>query len=237
MIINHSRGFIFLANRKTASTAIGIALSSACDSRDVIAPLGRDEAIRRQLGYPGPRNYIPMPSLPAYAALRLRRKLTGKPINQGLKRIGYHTHITAQQTLQYLPRPCWDRYFRFCFVRNPWDRAISQYFWSVRSQSQPISLDAFINGPQLRRAAAQSQAIYSLNGELAVNRLCRYESAQAELNRIFEELNLSGNPQLPEAKRQFRQDHRPYQEVLNDEQAARIAEIFKNEIALAGYIY
>lgn len=237
MIISHSKRFIFLANRKTASTSIGIALSSACQNKDVITPLGRDERIRRELGYPSPRHYIPWYNVPAYLRLRLRRKLTGQSMNSDLKLIGFHTHITAEQTLQYLPRHQWDSYFRFCFVRNPWDRAISHYFWHTRGQAEPESLDAFIDGPHLQRAAAQSQAIYCLNGALAVDRLCRYEDAQAELNRVFEELNLQGNPQLPHAKGQFRREQRPYQDVLTNTQASRIAKIFEREIALAGYCY
>ncbi|MCT0223902.1 sulfotransferase family 2 domain-containing protein [Synechococcus sp. CS-1328] len=237
MIISHSNRFIFLANRKTASTSIGIAFSSCCSQKDVIAPLGRDEKIRRELGYPCPRNYIPWQSLPAHIGLRLRRKLAGKPIERDLKKISYHTHITAAQVLEYLPRRHWDSCFRFCFVRNPWDRAISHYFWTTRSQPEPISLDQFIEGKQLRNAAEKSRAIYSLNGEIAVHRLCQFENAQSEVNRIFEELNLSGNPLLPETKRQFRSDRRHYREVLNDNQAARIATIFDREIALAGYTY
>jgi hypothetical protein len=237
MIISHSQRFIFIANRKTASTAIGITLSSACAPGDVITPLGRDEAIRTELGYPGPRHFIPWRSQPTYWALRLRRKVLGQPINHGLKQIGFHTHITPAQILRYLPKQQWLGYFRFCFVRNPWDRAISQYFWSIRGQNDPISLDDFINGPHLSWAAQHSEAMYSLNGQLAVNRLCRHEEAQLEVTRIFEELGLPGNPQLPEAKRQFRQDRRHYRDVLNSEQAERIASIFSREINLAGYRY
>ena len=59
MIINHSKKFIFFANRKTASTSTAIALSSSCNHNDVITPLGRDEKIRRELGYQGPANFIP----------------------------------------------------------------------------------------------------------------------------------------------------------------------------------
>ena len=237
MIISHSKRFIFLANRKTASTSIGIALSSACHGMDVITPLGRDERIRSELGYPGPRHFIPWYNIPSYLGLRLRRKLTGKPMNSDLKLIGFHTHITAEQTLKYLPKHQWDSYFRFCFVRNPWDRAISHYFWHIRGKTDHESLDAFIDGPHLQRAAAQSEAIYCLNGNLAVHRLCRYEDAQAELNRLFEELNLEGNPQLPHTKRQFRSEKRPYQDVLTKAQGLRIGKIFEREIALAGYDY
>ena len=237
MIISHSQRFIFLANRKTASTSIGIALSSSCDKQDVITPLGRDEAIRERMGYPGPRNYIPWHSLPSYAALRIRRKLSGRSINSELKQIGYHTHITASEALKRLGGKKWHDYFRFCFVRNPWDRAISHYFWITRDQENPMTLDEYIDGPALTRSAHESRMIYTIDDRLVVHRLCRFENAQAELNRIFEELNLKGNPSLPESKRQYRQDRRHYRDVLNDAQAARIALIFEKEISLTGYQY
>jgi len=60
MIISHSQQFIFIANRKNASKAIGITFSSTCSQRDVITPLERDESIRRELVYLAPRNFIPL---------------------------------------------------------------------------------------------------------------------------------------------------------------------------------
>ena len=57
--------------------------------------------------------------------------------------------------------------------------------------------------------------MYTLNGKLAVNQLCRYENLQTEVNRIFEEFNLPGNLKIPEAKRQFRSDKRHDRDVLN----------------------
>ena len=79
--------------------------------------------------------------------------------------------------------------------------------------------------------------MYTLNGKLAVNRLCRYENIQTEVNQIFKELNLPGSPKLPAAKRQFRSDKRHYRDILNDDQAEKIGLIFKREIELAGYTY
>ena len=237
MIISHSQRFIFIANRKTASTAIGIAFSSACNKKDIITPLGKDEEIRRKLGYQKPRNFIPWHKKPAYLSLLTQRKLTGLWISEKVKEIGYYTHITPKKILKYLQPDIWESYFRFCFVRNPWDLVISQYFWSIRNKSQPLSLDSFLNSSKIEGIAKRSQEMYTLNGKLAVNRLCRYENVQTEVNRIFEELNLPGDPKLPEAKRQFRSDNRHYRDVLNDEQAARIGLIFKREIELSGYSY
>lgn len=237
MIISHSQRFIFIANRKTASTAIGIAFSSACNKYDVITPLGEDEEIRRKLGYPTPRNFIPWHKKLAHLSLLTQRRLTGLWISEKLKEIGYYTHITPKKILKYLHSDDWESYFRFCFVRNPWDLVISQYFWTIRNQSQPSSLDSFLNSSKIKGIAKRSQEMYTLNGNLAVNRLCRYENIQTEVNQIFKELNLPGNPKLPAAKRQFRSDKRHYRDILNDDQAEKIGLIFKREIELAGYTY
>jgi hypothetical protein len=237
MIISHSQRFIFIANRKTASTAIGIALSSACNKQDVITPLGEDEEIRRQLGYPKPRNFIPWSKKLAYLSLLTQRTLTGLWISEKLKEVGYYTHITPEKILNFLRPGAWDAYFRFCFVRNPWDLVISHYFWKIRNRSQPLSLDSFLSNAKIEGIARRSREMYTLNSKLAVDRLCRYENAQTEVNQIFEELNLPGNPKLPAAKNQFRNDKRHYRDILNDDQAAKIGLIFKREIELAGYKY
>ena len=35
----------------------------------------------------------------------------------------------------------WDRYFKFAFVRNPWERCVSQYIWRIKKGGN------FVNGP------------------------------------------------------------------------------------------
>jgi hypothetical protein len=72
VIINHSKKFIFFANRKTASTSTAIALSSSCNHKDVITPLGRDEKIRKELGYQGPTNFIPWWNKVNYFAIKAK---------------------------------------------------------------------------------------------------------------------------------------------------------------------
>jgi len=63
-----------------------------------------------------------------------------------------------------------------------------------------------------------------------------------EIKRIAEELDLvrtrlgiSEKLELPRAKSSFRKDKRGYQDILDAEQQARIAEFFSDEIKLMGY--
>ena len=150
MIINHSKKFIFFANRKTASTSAAIALSSSCNRKDVITPLGRDEKIRRELGYQKPVNYIPWRNKISYFAIEAKGRLLKKGVNRELKSIGLRTHIGAHEALKknYISASLLSEYYSFCFIRNPWDHALSQFFELKKDlkRHQNLDLDTFIQG-------------------------------------------------------------------------------------------
>ena len=95
MIINHSKKFIFFANRKTASTSTAIALSSSCNHKDVITPLGRDEKIRGELDSQGPTNFIPWWNKVNYFSIKAKCKIQKR--RQPLPQINRTTHTLKQQ--------------------------------------------------------------------------------------------------------------------------------------------
>ncbi len=239
MIINHSNKFIFFANRKTASTSTAIALSSSCNHKDVITPLGRDEKIRRNLGYQGPTNYIPWWNKINYFAIKAKCKLQKKGVSRYLKSIGLHTHIEAKTALSknYISASTFESYYSFCFIRNPWDHALSQFFELKKDQKrhEGLDLDTFINGGLLESFATSCRSIYSHQGAILVNHLYHYEQLQESIENLFNDLNLAGNPQLPKAKSALRTDKRPYKEILNSNQKDAIERIFYQEVELGKY--
>ena len=241
MIINHSKKFIFFANRKTASTSTAIALSSSCNHKDVITPLGRDEKIRRELGYQGPTNFIPWWNKINYLAIEAKGKLLKKSVNRKLKLIGLHTHIGAHKALaeNYISASIFDEYYSFCFIRNPWDHAISQFYELKKDQArhQNLDLDTFINGGLLEKFALSCRSIYSHEGEILVKCLYKYELLQETIETIFKDLNLTGNPTLPKAKSTLRTDRRNYKDILNSSQKDVIEKIFFQEVELGKYSF
>lgn len=241
MIINHSKKFIFFANRKTASTSTAIALSSSCNKKDVITPLGRDEKIRKELGYQGPTNYIPWWNKINYIAIEARGKLSQKSVNRKLKTIGLHTHIGARQALSknYISASIFEEYFSFCFIRNPWDHAISQFYELKKDQArhQNLDLDTFIRGGLLEKFALSCRSIYSHEGEILVKCLYQYELLQETIETIFKDLSLTGNPTLPKAKSTLRTDRRNYKDILNSSQKDAIEKIFSQEVELGKYSF
>jgi hypothetical protein len=207
MIVNHRYRFIFLKTMKTAGTSTEIALSRYCDGNDILSKIGRrDEPKRAALGFQGPANCLE----PAGTSLRERIRcwLRGPQAR-------YWNHMPARELREKIGEETWQSYFKFCFERNPWDRAISQYFWENRSKRRPPDFYHYLHEMQ-RRGILSNFGIYTIDGRLAVDAVYRFEDLDTELERVVERLGLPGGLELPDAKRDTRRDRRPYQEVYDE---------------------
>ena len=214
MIISHQHKFIFIKTKKTAGTSIEIAFSKICGDADVITPImPEDESIRQALGYRGPQNYSVQ-----------RTHL-------------FYNHMPARDIRARVGDEVWNGYFKFCFERNPWDKVISWYFYRHQTEPRP-SIPEFI------QAAAEGSAgdpggfdLYSIDGRIAVDRVCLYENINQELEYIQARLKLPDIPALPRAKSGFRKDKRSYREVLGMEERTTVARLFAREIAHLGFTF
>ena len=77
--------------------------------------------------------------------------------------------------------------------------------------------------------------VYTINDEVVVDRVLRFENLSAELEAVRRQLNIPEPLELPRAKARFRKDKRTAGEILTTEEKARIAQIFEKEISLYGY--
>lgn len=231
MIISHKHKFIFLKTNKTAGTSIEIGLSKFCGPNDVITPISsEDERVRKELGYPGPRNYLS----PIWA-YRTRDLINffAKKSNRKLKR-KYYNHIPADKVRTRVGEQVWDNYYKFCFERNPWDRLVSLYYWR-RRKNPKMTLNEFIDSGLPLVLKNKGINIYTINEKVAVDRVCLYENLIDELETIQLRIGIPEKIILPKTKSKFRKSKEDYRNVFNAEQRDRIAEIFHDEIKLFGY--
>ena len=227
MIVCHKHRFIFVKTRKTAGTSIEVALSSLCGEGDIITPIApEDERVRQELRYRGPQNdLIPFRR---YRGWEWRRLLL-----RG-KRARFFNHMTARRARIALGDEIWNSYFKFCFDRNPWDRIVSLYHWRCfRAGDTGLNFDKFLLGE--RPYLMSNYDIYSIDGQVAVDFVGRYENLVEDFNRALTRIGIDTKVDLPRLKATARTDRRPYQQIITPDQQRYIANYCGSEIALLGY--
>lgn len=105
MIISHKYKYIFIKPGKVAGTSIEIALAKHCGPDDIITKISEYDPEADDTRYQQPsRNY---------------------------KALGFYNHITPAEIKEKVDKDIWDDYYKITVVRNPWDRAISEFFYKI----------------------------------------------------------------------------------------------------------
>jgi hypothetical protein len=178
MIVSHQHKIIFLKPRKVAGTSFEIALSKFLSESDVITPISRDdEAIRRGLGFLGPRNFN-------FELV----KLFIKNKNEEVELWGYdiplkfYNHISAADAKRRLGSSIWRDYKKISLVRNPWERAISAFFWKNTKRTRRPDLKNFTPYFEKNHYLLETgYAAYMIGGENVVDYFIRYENFEEDI--------------------------------------------------------
>ena len=145
---------------------------------------------------------------------------------------GYYNHIGAAGIRAELGEGTWSRYFKFCFERNPWDKAVSMYFfWKNRFGLPDLSFRDFV----ARRQFPVDFDNYSIDGRVAVDFIGQYERLAEDFRTVCERLGIPPAESLPKAKSQYRGEQPPYAAFYDNESRAVVAEAFAREIGHFGY--
>ena len=134
-----------------------------------------------------------------------------------------------------------ERYWKFAFVRNPWDRVISQYLYTLRQRSDlrdlldlpaEAPLDLYLSRLTAREHvqwAPQRPFIYD-GDTLLVDFVGRFERFAEDAHRTFKRLGVT--KPLPHAKRSRRRHYHHYYDTTTRD---LVAEIYADDIATFGY--
>jgi len=220
MIISHKYKFIFIRVRKTASSSMQVALSNFCGPMDIISKLdGMEEKVS---GVKSKNNWC-------YITSR-------KPV--------FYNHIPAfriKEMIAHMNPNIWYNYFKFCFERNLWDKAISSFWWN-RPESKVTErekLNKFIMHPTFPRFSDWRLYTDEKQNEVIVDKVFKYEEMDDSFRYLEKQLNLPEKIIMPKKRYKglARQDHNHYREVLTKEERKRINQVFNKEIKEFGYEY
>lgn len=216
MIISHKYKFIFLKTKKTAGTSLEIALSRLCDERDVVTPIGEEKLRKEEGGRPG--------------------KLVKT------EKVLFKNHVTASHVKAHINSKIWNNYCKFTIERNPWDKAISAYYFSKKGlekrgkDSFPSLSEHLIWLAKNRPRLLSNWDIYTIDDEIAVDRVIFYENLTNDLSKLANDLGVREiNLPKKKVKGDLRENKCHYREVLSQSDAELIKNICQREIETFGY--
>lgn len=230
MIVSHEHKFIFLKTRKTASTSVELFLHRYTGEQDIVTPLTPSD-LTRSFGHQ-PRNHI-RPAFPLDPRPRIGRHWR----LEGFKSVDFHDHIDAATVRRYVGDRIWRSYFKFTFERNVYDRQVSFYHYRTQSPLKKLlwpDFKSFLRTFPSPRV--DNFQIYTIDGEVAVDFVGRYESLIDDLRGIMARLGLPMGGELPSAKA----DIRPrvgYRDYYDEESRSLVESWYPGEIALLGHSF
>ncbi|MTJ29320.1 sulfotransferase family 2 domain-containing protein [Aphanizomenon sp. UHCC 0183] len=156
-------------------------------------------------------------------------------------------HAKAKDVQKEFSPEIYNSFYKFAFVRNPWDWQVSYYHFILKEKAHirhelVKSMAGFeeylkwvINtkNPFPKGATKlQKEIITDSQGRLIVDYIGRYETLATDLNYVCQQLNLQTSlPYLNQSK------HRNYQEYYNPKTIKLVEEHFQEDIALFGYTF
>lgn len=151
-------------------------------------------------------------------------------------------HLLATQIRSEIGIEIFSSYYKFTMVRNPWDKAVSQF----SSMDQREDLRDFIGmkkGDSFKRYAGlitkkmhvqwepQVNFLRDSNGELLVDYVGRYETFSESVFHVLDTIGISARA-IPHRKKGRRG---PYQHYYDDESREMITAIYAADIEAFGY--
>lgn len=159
-------------------------------------------------------------------------------------------HLLASQIRQEVGSEVFNDYFKFAIVRNPWDKAISQYIYMAERRdlrqflglSETDSFKQYLVLIQKKlhvQWESQHKFILDENGEGMVDYVGRFERFGDEVSGIFQELKARRGvdvevDEIPHLRKSSRNHYRSYYDA---EAREMVAHIYKKDIEYFGYAF
>jgi len=129
----------------------------------------------------------------------------------------------------------WDKYFKFCFVRNPWDRELSSYFFQERRYGASIGKVSFKDYLDQAFSRSRTYAVNNYQCEYTtdVDYIARFENYKDEVDYLLDKLGISLGDSEP--KHSHKTIHKPYWEYYDDDDIKKVGDWYKKDIDMFDY--
>ena len=217
MLVSHRKRFIYTKTIKTAGTSVESYFEKYC------VPEGSwqfSHARAEQIGEAGIIGYRGRGSKEAAT---------------------YYNHMPAAEIKELLGEATWNRYFKFCVIRNPFDKLVSHFYYLVRKEMIDPGLLTGDEITSFRNWLKQGGCIidrdkYLIGGRVCLDYFIRYENLSADIKEVCAILEVPFEPEkLPRLKSGMRDHSVPLKDYYDNETIALVRKLYSFELNHFGY--
>ena len=150
--------------------------------------------------------------------------------------------MPARMIRRRLGEDTWRSYFKLCVIRNPFEKAISGFYFENRRQRKSQQERWTDQDPQLfenwleRLQAPMNRNIFCIDGQFALDDVTRHEILAADMQRICEHLGLPWDPErLPAFKAGIRPPEATARRLYTPRSRQLVREAYHFELRYFGY--
>lgn len=250
MIISHRHKFIFLHNRKAAGSSVTVALARYLGPNDIM--IGCVEDCRANGVFP-PRRMV----------MEALRYPNSKAAIAHLPKGAFWKFVSASNKARYkkliCPTPAnaravdlshafgseWKEYRKFCVVRNPWTKTVSDYFWRTKKLKNPPSfleyVTALVSSQSLGGIVPENHdnwETYTIDDRISVDKFIKFENLEEDFGALMSSLGLDWQRSLTNSKKNNKTKTGPqfkYGDLYKPDMVEKIHELYRKEIELFDY--
>jgi hypothetical protein len=223
MLVSHRHRFIYTKTAKTAGTSVESYFERFCMAE------GEWQQVHARSEYESPMGII---------------GFRGPDLPENTK---WWHHMPAKVVREQLGEDVWNSYFKFCVIRNPFDKCISAFEHFGREHRIRFSFTNLFRTSGMteeqrrfydyvRRAAPIDRDKYVINGKFCLDDVIRYESLEDEIARICRRLDLPFEPDvLPTFKQGHRRPNARIETLYTTAAKRHVARIYAFELHHFGY--
>jgi hypothetical protein len=221
MLISHTKHFIYTKTAKTAGTSVEVYFEPYC-MPDGEWSFSHERSVQvSKAGIVGHRGVIPKDTLPQW----------------------YH-HMPAWQIRERIGTDIWNSYFKFCVVRDPFDKAVSAFHFMARDLASEACRGSLQNLKKcFEKWVANGKHLpvdrhqYVLDGSICMDHIIMYENLCGGIHQACKTLHIPFDPtRIPTLKVSGRRPkHLMISDYYNMESIRTVADVYQFEIEHFGY--